>query len=245
MRNSIGILLLVFIPCIVSAQESVLMGSSKTLVVSASVGVSVPVGKYQNNDRLDTASGYAKPGVNYNLAFSWKFIDNFGIAWVIGGMAHTLDNTSADKYFYSSTSPIIWNSLEKYYAFRYYMGGLYFNDWASDETRFSLNARILYGRIDVDMPELGVSGKNDKGNIALAMKSASLTTHGFLVGLGGRIILTTNVALMLNMDYIISTSDFGNRDITITENGRSSTETVNFKLPTNVINYSLGLGFMF
>ncbi len=239
------LLLVLFVPfCMKGQNPTVALGASKNIVISGSVGYSVPFGKYAYTDKLDTGAGYAHRGINYMLSFSWKFIDNMGIAACAGGMAHGMDLKSADKLFYPASGTVSWNNLGQFYGLNYYMAGLYFNDWAGDDSRFSMNARALYGIMQMNLPALNLTGNLEKGSVGVKMNALTANTKGFLFGLGGKIILTKSLAFVMHVDYILSQFDFGNQTYEVNQNGARSQNNIHLNLHANVFNYSAGLGIM-
>ena len=241
--------LLLFLICfsfIAKGQEAVALASLKTVTVNLTVGLSAPTGKYKATNRLDSSSGYATNGISYSVGVNWRIIEYIGISGAAGAMAHSMDINHANKFFYPDNNATIeWNSPVPNYGASYYMAGFYVRDWAGDETRFSMNGRVLYGITEMNIPALAMSGKTIYQEVKLNTNNISTVSRGFLFGIGARIVLTEHVAFVLQADYIISKFDFGNVPFTIAKNGVEQTSTVRLDMPMEVFNYTAGLGFMF
>jgi len=203
--------------------------------VALSVGSSMPVGNFANDDVSSDGSGLAGNGLNINGIFTHYYLPELGI--VVKGFYNS-NEFKADKLsnmISSMTGYSVSNNSTSYSSYGLLVGitRVHYVD------KLSIGGHLLLGFANLTEPRvtfIAVSGTNS-GSVKMSEISASSLIYN--IGAGLTYTLNDNWDLFADVDYLQGSYKFGSYSIT-NANGFNQSEargTQNY----GVINITIGL----
>lgn len=227
------LILILISVCIFSASSFAQKGSFS---FSAGGGLGVPVGDWAAKD-LTSASGWASPGVQFNLSASYQLPDSqFGLMAFYGTQLNSFDeNAMAWAYISQNEESGYLVRSEAWEVDQFLLGG-----FASQPIfgGLSFNVRLLAGIVNVDRPMITVI--SDDVNI-ITTEGTNSSAFGYQVGAGFKLEVFKNLDFFSNLDYLGSRPKF---DVNETSNIGFSGNT-SFRQNIASINFSCGAAIKF
>ncbi len=118
MKKMIISLNLIFLAISVFSQET------RKGLIGISLGPSIPLSDYADNDGENEDAGFAMTGLHLNFNFSYKFNENLGVAALWAGNAHPVDVDEMVNVFWSIDPSLNWELETEAWSSGALMGGL-------------------------------------------------------------------------------------------------------------------------
>jgi hypothetical protein len=206
-------------------------------LIGISLGPSIPLGDYADNDGDNEDAGFAMTGLHLNLNFNYKFNENLGFAALWTGNAHPIDVDEMVDLFWSIDPSLNWEVETEAWSSGSLMGGLLVS-FPYDKVDFDIKGLIGYSSSTI--PNIDVTASD--GSTAVNIKQNEAVAMAFAVNLGAglRYNVSDKIALTINMDYFSTKPEF---EVATTSNfGYSSND--DFKQTINMLNISFGIGYI-
>jgi hypothetical protein len=210
------------------------------IYLDASVGVSVPLGKYTVTDRDDESAGYAVTGYFIQVNADWMGKRDFGVAFQYCYQHNPFNSKAKDDTMYGTLYPLGTKGWSNHYLFA---GPTYIKNFG----HFAFDVRAMIGAI-FSFSE--VFSNTD----AVTLENVHNTAAGFAwqFGIGLGYAVSDHVTIKANFGYIgaspkvdKSTGNYYPGD-TITGTPPTSHLTeVNIKKPVSTFNAGAGIIYKF
>ena len=244
-----------------------LVGSTKVLspqksMLSASIGVSQPVGNFAQKDsssvlyllnynKIHNNAGFAKTGINIALDYRYAFNIKWGVLLKIKGQQNTCNN-SALKNFYTQSNTDSWAnqitvSTGKWLCGSVLAGGYYTLFSSGGKHKIDVQAKALGGILKASVPSSSASFLNTstyRDGLNTSPKKDINTGFCYLLGADFLYYLNKNIDFIGSIDY---TSGFlkGNY-LQVIPNGNSIPSYISkpysVKFNPSTLNINAGIG---
>ncbi len=208
--------------------------------ISLSIGTTTPMGDFASKDLDKTGAGFANGGLLFDLKYSYKINNHFGITAMLRRQNSPIDAQAyadeAAKLFSSGTVTI--NSTS--WKIGGYMGG--FNGNYPINDIFTLQGRALIGFLTAESPELKFTLTDAGFTYWAKQNAATSSSFAYLFGAGLETKLSEKFVFLTNIDYLGASPEFVGVETT-NSLGELSTDTYSQDFAT--ITYSIGLGYKF
>ena len=202
------------------------------------LGPSIPVGDFSSKNASDDKDGLAATGFHVDLGYQYQFLKNVGAIAMINGRTC---GVAKDALFYSlpdgsggsaSTSATTWRMASV-------LAGLTQTFALSKDEAFSIEFREAAGIQFTSSPEVGVNFTIPGfGSASAELESQSATSFAYLLGLGFKYQLSSNLGLKLYGDFNNSNAKF--KEYTVNNGGTAVTAPASNQ-KTGTIDLGLGL----
>lgn len=205
--------------------------------VSFSLGMATPTGDLKSKD-LYNGSGFAKTGANFDIAFNYDIIPNFGMGLVLRGQNHGLDAQAMSEEIQSSNSTETGN-----WKMIALMVGL--NTSIPITEKLYLDINMAGGVANFYSPDIKISYTSPGANWKIYVGPGSTFAPVAMVAMGFKYYIASSTFILLKGDFLISKPEFDNLEFistvpsAITEFGSSMVT----KFTTVSVN--AGIGFRF
>ena len=205
-------------------------------LIGISIGPSIPVSDYADNDSENSHAGFALTGLNLNLNFNYRFNENIGVAALMTKNTHPIDEDEMVKLF-GTYDPSLNVDLETgAWSSASLMGGLLIS---FPFTKVDVDFRALIGYSLSTVPKLDVTTSYENISVNIKQSEASSMAFALNIGAGFRYHLSDKFALTFNVDYFSTEPQF-EVETSILESSFSNT----VKQKMNMMNISFGIGYM-
>jgi opacity protein-like surface antigen len=205
-------------------------------LIGISLGPSIPLSEYADNDGDNEDAGFALTGLHLNFNFSYKFNENLGVAALWTGNAHPVDVDEMVDLFWSIDPSLNWEVESEAWSSGALMGGLLVS-FPSDQVDFDIKALIGYSTSTI--PNIDVTASDGFSIATIKQNEASTLAFAVNLGAGLRYNVSEKIALTLNLDYFSTKPEF---EVSTTSNfGASSNDDIEQQM--NMMNISFGIGY--
>ncbi|AQG81941.1 hypothetical protein [Spirosoma montaniterrae] len=225
-----------------SQKAFILSRQTKRGFLAASVGGSVPVGRFSSMSAADEQAGMAQHGLSLNASAGYKLIGSIGL--MVRGEQHRNGlSTNAILGDIVRNDADVWVAQTGKYTITSVMAGPYI---AVPMGLFSVDARLLAGRAQAILPATAQSG--NFGNLSMGVETTGGTSMA--TSWGGGLTLRyragRSIAFHVNADYTHAQFEFTNLTTKVWDgNGRVQTNIVNATRPVGLVSVSGGLSLLF
>ena len=205
--------------------------------LGVSIGTGIPVGEYSKSNVYQTSSGYAKPGLTYNIIYASNLGPQFGflLQYSYGVNAlKTGDMASFYRRYGLQTSVIVPDK----HTLRSMLGGLFLSSKGKD---VDFDARFMFGSSFTSLPAITTVFSDGFSTLTIESTSAKSISVAFQFGVIFKIHAGEVIDVLISLDYFSTTSKYNNRYlIDGIDQGPNQLE-----LPMRTITPSLGLAYKF
>ncbi len=204
-------------------------------------GLATPVGPYASKSgSTDDSNGYAKPGADIGLDFTFKFSAYDGIAFLFRSLSNPVDAKAIEAAGNSGSNQIAFKAtINK--PWKIYTGMLgWYRSFSFDKKGivcFDLKFMLGQAFVSTDDENIIVN-KNGNAIGTLQVHSASSNGFAYLVGVGPRFNITKQLCLMLQVEYFATKMDFKNE---VTTTGTVQAASMSYTQKIANVNYNVGL----
>lgn len=228
--------ILVFLPLLLfivvsSAQED------RKGHLGISIGPSIPLGDYADNDIGNADAGYADIGLHLNFNFYYKLDEKIGISALWSGTANPIDVNEKVKTTVS-VEPDAGRTLEADpWVYDAVMVGPFYS-FSNEKVEMDLRGLIGFSFSTIPQNEIvlfegGIATKNYKQN------EADATSFAYNLGIGLRYLASEKIVVTTNLDYFSTQAEF---NVATTSNfGLSSNNKVEQSI--KALNVTFGIGY--
>jgi hypothetical protein len=192
--KKILLLFLAFLPTYSGFSQADTSGTKvkekQRIYLDASVGASIPLGSYANDNPKEETAGYAKPGFIVQAGIDWMGKSDFGIAFQLTYQNNSLQDTAKTVIPDKSSNPIGGGSWSNIYL----MAGPVF---LKQINKIAIDAKLLGGFIVSSSPVFETTNPETKLN-----EGGTGTGWGLGVNMGIGYALSRKVALKFTLGYI-------------------------------------------
>lgn len=191
-------------------------------VLSASIGVSVPVGDYASASPANDNSAYAKVGGHLNIEFEHKLSNRFGLIAVLHGQTSSMNNTKLAAQYsqvqfpqgvYTLTNPNDPPPTPQYESYPNFKVDKH--SWYTEAllvgaathlplgtaNKMFFTAKAAVGVAHVTSPKLYASSVTDTAAAYVTQNSSSAFGFAYMGGLGLEYKLAKKLGLVFGADY--------------------------------------------
>ena len=228
-------------------------GEDKKFSIGISVGAGIPLGAFgsKNSDTTSAAqmdsthreNGYANAGFHFDVTIGYRFINNLGVAILVGGNMNSFDATT-----YTSVNGV--KSPETFTSTSYYVGQYLVGPFAyfpaGDKLRITV--RALFGLVTANTPTETFTTTVFSTTATSVTSGNSGSGFGYQFGAGIKYNFSDNVGLLFNVDYAGSTIAYTGYTVASTFGSSSSTHentTLKSTMDLGIISTTLGVAFSF
>jgi len=205
-------------------------------LIGISLGPSIPLSDYADNDGDNEDAGFAMTGLHLNFNFSYKFNENLGVAALWTGNAHPIDVDEMVDLFWSIDPSLNWEVETEAWSSGSLMGGLLVS-FPFDKVDFDIKALIGYSSSTI--PNIDVTASDGSESVNIKQNETSALAFAFNLGAGLRYNVSDKIALTVNMDYFSTKPEF--EVATTSDFGYSSNDDIEQTM--NMMNISFGIGY--
>lgn len=203
-----------------------------------SVGGAIPMGDLGSKDLDNENAGMANPGGLIDLSFAYKLgKGNFGLTALIRTQSNPTDVSGVEKELQNADPSINWDVDMKKWKSGCLMAGFFGSFPVSSKAFFE--PRFMLGFVRATSPELTITATDPQiGSFWIKQSDATALTFAYLMGVGCKFDISSNLYLLTNLDYLGSNPEFQNVEYT-TSAGERATDTWSQKMGT--FNISAGI----
>jgi len=208
------------------------------IYLDASVGASIPLGSYANDNPKEEATGYAKPGFIVHAGIDWMGKSDFGIAFQLTYQNNSLKDTAKTVIPDKASNPIGGGSWSNIYL----MAGPVF---LKQVNKIAIDAKLLGGFIVSSSPVFEMTNPETKLN-----EGGTGTGWGLGVNIGIGYAVSGKVSLKFTLGYIAA-FPYADRQYGAYVIGMDSTGHYIYSAPTEItINktvstFNTGIGIIY
>lgn len=205
--------------------------------VSFSLGMATPKGDLTSKE-LYNGGGFAKTGANFDVAFNYDLIPNFGLGAVLRGQHHGLDAQSMSEEIGQSnkTETGKWNMIALMIGF---------NTSIPITEKLYIDINMAGGIANFYSPEIKVSFTSPGGEWKIYVGQGSTFSPAAMFAMGFKYDITSSTFILLKGDFLISKPEFDNLEFISTVPSAITTfgNSMYQKFTTVSVNAGIGLRF--
>lgn len=214
--------------------------------VSLGAGASIPFGEYASTDFDDEASGFARPGGNFNIAFGYRFNEYISLTGLLNGCVNRYDYVKVQEWLteqYAQALPDTrWVVESKSWGTGGLMGGIT-GSLPLVTNRFFLEARALGGFLYAYSPAVYITGEETgSDDKVLDIEQSTAASWVLDLGAGFRYNRTHRQYFILMADYEYAEPYF--KDVLATGTNIEMPRSDAFRQQMSTINVSIGIGYI-
>jgi hypothetical protein len=176
-------------------------------IIGVRLGLGIPVGSFGKSELDNKDAAFAMTGFSTELNYTYMKNRNLGLM-----LMYSYQNNPLDVH--SLVGESLYNDSEvesKGWRFNRFYGGIITN-FALDD-RLRLTPRLLLGMQIISTPELYFKSQSGNLNTNIIVESETDLAFGYLVGVGGQIIMSDLIDVCLTLDYTNANSKFNNNNV--------------------------------
>ena len=231
---------LLILPFLASTQQTQTVQTSfstKGVFLDASAGLSLPVGAYAMSNEGNSQSGFSRNGLVVQLTCDWMGKKDFGLAFQYTFQLNPLKNAYKDSVLPGMSVPLGSGNWSNHYIMA---GPVYLKYFK----KFLFEAKVLVGVIISTSPlfkTVDPAYKTVSGNTGTGL--------AFGLGAGAGYKVSSNIALMINAEYLMGTPkidrQYGAQIIGYRDSAFVYSAPVNFDTKKIVSSFNLGISIIF
>jgi len=214
--------------------------------VSLGAGISIPTGEYANTDFDDEASGFARPGGNFNITFGYRFNEYISLTGMLNGSVNRYDYIKVQEWFTEQFAQALPDTRWVVESKSWGTGGLIAGPTASlplVTNKLFLEGRVLGGFLYAYSPAVYVTGKETgEEDKELNIEQSTALSWMLDAGAGFRYQRTRKQYFLLMADYVYAEPYF--RDVQTTGTNFEVLREDAFRQQITTINISIGIGYI-
>jgi hypothetical protein len=208
--------------------------------VSISVGAAIPQSDYGLKDLTQVSSGFARTGINMEIAVAKIIKGKTGIIFMYKNQSNSIDQTSYSSQYAVRNPGISWNIVSNPWKINAFLVGSYSSFPLGQKKRVSLDLKLLAGMVKATSRQLIAIGQ--QGSVPIDAEQLANTTNAFAycVGLGLKFEISTNCFILLHADYLNVSPTFKN---VFFRSLSGNSYVTSFNQDMSTLNCSIGLAF--
>lgn len=214
--------------------------SQSTGYIGLSIGGGIPVNHYGNNDINDSAAGFAKAGLNFEITFAEKISKKIGICALIRNQTNAMDAQAAEKQFAKKYPNIKWTMQADNWNIKLFMAGAYGSFPTGGDSGTSIDLKFMVGIASSTLPGYILTGTQSGLSVTAKQNSATSSAFCYALGIGLKKNITRDLCLLIGVDYMSTNPKFENVSINFS-NGTQ--QTISGSQGITIFTANVGLGF--
>lgn len=205
--------------------------------VGISLGPSIPLGNFASKNVNSQEAGFAKPGATFDITAGYKLGgSHFGIIATLRGQSYAYDTQPLVNDLSFQAPQFNWNVENSTWRTGSFLIGGFGSIPISE--RVFLDARAMVGFANSTSPQLNITGTDLTDTFWVKRDSRSASSLAYLFGAGFKFDVAPKLYLLTNIDYMATSPEFSNVDLTTSIGDRQS---ITFKQNMGVFNLSIGV----
>lgn len=173
--------------------------------VSLSIGPSIPLGNFADNDIKNANAGFAKTGSKVGLNAGFRLLDNVNLGVSLYYSVNSYDVSSLTQKLANDYPGTTWNTSGRNWDIYGGMLGLTYS--YPFKNKFVGDLKFQSGIMKSSIPEMIVTSNN---NLKIIEAEKSASSFVYLISIGGHYPLGRLFDIVGNLEYLSSNPTFSN-----------------------------------
>jgi hypothetical protein len=181
--------------------------------VGLSLGPNVPMGNFNSRNVNNGEAGFARTGGSFDISAGYKLGgSHFGITAMLRAHSNSYDVQPLVEDLKFQAPQVNWNVESS--AWR--MGGLLLGGFGSIpiSEKVYFDARALVGIVNATSPQINITGSDATETFWVKRDARTARSFAYLFGAGFKFDIAPKWYLLTNIDYIGTTVEFPNIELT-------------------------------
>jgi opacity protein-like surface antigen len=179
--------------------------------LSASVGASLPVGKFGSKNIYDSTASFAELGPAINISLDYNLTKHFGLALLLTGQQNNVDTKSIDKKWEEASPGTRVTATSNNWQIGKIMAGGFISLSLDKHKKFYFTARVMAGALKTNALKFSLFQTNNLTD-SFSLNNPPTTSNvsemktlnwafAYLAGVGVKYNVNKKVYLLSNFDY--------------------------------------------